>query len=158
MVAASHGTQSTTIARERSGCSSGVDLAYAMNAHTAQGVTAEHGIVVMRAAERQLATTKTFLVAMTRIVDQATLIVDSAPRLEAAVTRNAGAKTSAIEVAGGVARGAEQGLAVRAAANLGVPERARSEKPGRADGDKAAERAARGAMLPLPQKSLEMDM
>jgi len=124
----------------------------------AQGVTAEHGIVVMRAAERQLATAKTFLVAMTRIVDRATLIVDSAPRLEAAVTRNAGAKTSAIEVAGGMARVEAQGMAVRAAANPGTPERMRSVETGRMNGDKAAERAARGVALPLPEKSLEMDI
>ena len=77
-----------------------LDLAYAMNAHMAQGVTAEHGIVVMRSTERMLASTRTFLVALTRIADRATLVVDSAPRLERAVTRTPGDKTSALETTG----------------------------------------------------------
>ncbi len=74
-----------------------LDLAYAINAHTAQGVTAEHGIVVMRSSERQLASAKTFLVALTRIVDRATLVVDRAAAVERAVTRNSGGKSSALE-------------------------------------------------------------
>jgi ATP-dependent exoDNAse (exonuclease V) alpha subunit len=75
------------------------DLAYALNAHIAQGVTTPHGIVMMSAGEPKLASAKTLLVAMTRIADQATLIVDSGRNLERAVVRNPGAKTSALDVA-----------------------------------------------------------
>ena len=77
-----------------------LDLAYALNAHIAQGVTAEHGIVMMSAAERKLSSAQSFLVNMTRIVDKATLVVDSGRQLKRAVSRNAGEKTSALDVAG----------------------------------------------------------
>lgn len=75
------------------------DIAYALNAHIAQGVTTPHGIVMMSAGEPKLASAKTLLVAMTRIADKATLIVDSGRNLERAVVRNPGAKTSALDVA-----------------------------------------------------------
>jgi hypothetical protein len=75
------------------------DLAYALNAHIAQGVTTAHGIVMMSANEPKLASAKTLLVAMTRIADRATLIVDSGRNLERAVIRNPGTKTSALDVA-----------------------------------------------------------
>ncbi|MFZ4748413.1 MAG: hypothetical protein ACOYLK_16270, partial [Sphingomonas sp.] len=77
-----------------------LDLAYALNAHIAQGITAEHGIVMMSAAERKLSSAQAFLVNMTRIVDKATLVVDSGRQLERAVSRNSGEKTSALDVAG----------------------------------------------------------
>ncbi|WP_298273809.1 MULTISPECIES: MobF family relaxase [Alphaproteobacteria] len=75
-----------------------LDLAYALNVHAAQGVTTDHGIVMMSAAERRLASEKSFLVAVTRIADQATLVVDSGRDLERAVMRNPGEKTSAMDV------------------------------------------------------------
>lgn len=75
------------------------DLAYALNAHIAQGVTTAHGIVMMSAGEPKLASGKTLLVAMTRIADQATLIVDSGNSLDRTVVRNPGTKTSALDVA-----------------------------------------------------------
>lgn len=75
-----------------------LDLAYALNVHAAQGVTTDHGIVMMSAAERRLASEKSFLVALTRIADQATLVVDSGRDLERAVMRNPGEKTSAMDV------------------------------------------------------------
>lgn len=52
----------------------------------------------MSAAERRLASEKSFLVAVTRIADQATLVVDSGRALERAVLRNPGEKTSAMDV------------------------------------------------------------
>jgi len=76
-----------------------LDLAYALNVHVAQGVTTDHGIVMMSAGEPKLASGQTLLVAMTRIADKATLIVDSGRRLEHAVVRNPGAKTSALGIA-----------------------------------------------------------
>ena len=77
-----------------------LDLAYAVNVHVAQGVTSKHGIVVMNSSERHLANARTFLVALTRVADRATLVVDNGRKLARAVARNPGDKTSALEVAG----------------------------------------------------------
>jgi hypothetical protein len=63
----------------------------------AQGLTSDRGIAVMDSAERKLASKQTFLVTITRLRDSLTLIVDSGQRLERAVERNPGVKTSAIE-------------------------------------------------------------
>ena len=75
-----------------------VDLAYALNAHMAQGLTSDRGIAVMDSRERNLANQKTFLVTVTRLRDHLTLVVDSAAKLGAAVSRNRGDKASALEV------------------------------------------------------------
>ncbi len=77
-----------------------LDLAYAVNVHVAQGVTTPNGIVAMDSRERNLNTARAFLVALTRIADRATLVVDDPAKLERAVSRNPGEKTSALEVAG----------------------------------------------------------
>ena len=74
-----------------------IDLAYAINVHVSQGMTAKSGIILMSERERTLNSTRTFLVAVTRIADKATLVVDSANALERAVARNPGVKTSATE-------------------------------------------------------------
>ncbi len=74
-----------------------LDLAYALNAHMAQGLTADRGIAVMDSNERHLASQQTFLVTITRLRDGLTLIVDNARKLEAAIERNPGEKTSALE-------------------------------------------------------------
>ena len=76
-----------------------LDLAYAVNVHIAQGVTSANGIVVMDSRERNLNSIKAFLVALTRVADRATLVVDDPAKLERAVSRNPGEKASAIEVA-----------------------------------------------------------
>jgi conjugative relaxase-like TrwC/TraI family protein len=88
-----------------------LDLAYALNVHAAQGVTTENGIVMMSARERLLAAENGFLVAMTRIADRATLVVDRAPDLERLVFRQSGAKTSAIETAR-IGESAQKGAAL----------------------------------------------
>ncbi|MBN9504746.1 MAG: conjugative relaxase [Altererythrobacter sp.] len=75
-----------------------LDLAYALNAHMAQGLTSDRGIAVMDSRERNLANQKTFLVTVTRLRDSLTLVVDNAGRLGAAIGRNAGEKSSALEV------------------------------------------------------------
>ena len=75
-----------------------LDLAYAVNVHVAQGVTSPNGIVVMDSGERHLNSIKSFLVALTRIADRATLVVDDGRKLERGVTRNSGDKTSALDV------------------------------------------------------------
>lgn len=77
-----------------------LDLAYALTVHAAQGMTAQSGIMVMRAEERQLNSTRSFLVAATRVTDDISLIVDNARSVEWSVSRNRGDKTSAIEIAG----------------------------------------------------------
>ena len=75
-----------------------LDLAYALNAHMAQGLTSDRGIAVMDSRERNLANQKTFLVTVTRLRDHLTLVVDSAARLSAAVSKNRGEKSSALEI------------------------------------------------------------
>lgn len=74
-----------------------MDLAYALNVHVAQGVTAKAGIMVMDSRERMLNTGKTFLVAVTRIAEKATLVIDDGAKLEQSVKHRSGEKTSAIE-------------------------------------------------------------
>jgi conjugative relaxase-like TrwC/TraI family protein len=74
-----------------------LDLAYALNAHMAQGLTSDRGIAVMDSRERNLSNQKTFLVTITRLRDGLTLFVDNVGKLEAAVARNPGAKRSALE-------------------------------------------------------------
>ncbi|PZU48990.1 MAG: TrwC protein [Sphingomonas sp.] len=76
-----------------------IDLAYAINVHVSQGMTAKNGIMLMSERERMLNSTQSFLVAVTRIAEHASLVVDSAKGLERAVARNTGEKTSAIEAA-----------------------------------------------------------
>jgi len=80
-----------------------LDLAYAINVHVAQGVTTDHGILALRSTERKLLSERSFLVALTRVADRVALIVDDGRRVEHGVLRNAGDKTSALEVAGGMA-------------------------------------------------------
>lgn len=75
-----------------------LDLAYALNAYAAQGVTTRHGIVVMDSSEVMLASSRTLAVALTRIADQPRLVIDSAHRLEQAVIRNSAAKLSALDI------------------------------------------------------------
>lgn len=75
-----------------------IDLAYALNAHMAQGLTSDRGIAVMDSRERNLSNQKTFLVTITRLRDHLTLVVDSSDRLGAVVARNKGEKASALEV------------------------------------------------------------
>ena len=76
-----------------------LDLAYAINVHIAQGMTADKGIILMSEREKMLNSAQSFLVAVTRIADSATLVVDNVKALERDVTRNLGGKTSAIEAA-----------------------------------------------------------
>lgn len=87
-----------------------IDLAYALNAHMAQGLTSDRGIAVMNSRERNLSNKQTFLVTITRLRDQLTLIVDNRDKLEAAVGRNDGAKTSALEVTDRLGKAAAKGL------------------------------------------------
>lgn len=108
-----------------------VDLAYALNAHMAQGLTSDRGIAVMDSRERNLANQKTFLVTVTRLRDQLTLVVDSAAKLGAAVSRNRGEKASALEVT----------QRLKAAAQVGVGRAAPEQGPKASEKELAKERA-----------------
>lgn len=99
-----------------------LDLAYALNAHMAQGLTSDRGIAVMDSRERNLSNQQTFLVTITRLRDGLTLIVDNAARLETAVERNSGMKTSALEVTRALATAAAKGLAKGKAGSTPVRE------------------------------------
>ena len=55
--------------------------------------------MVLSEKEKMLNSARGFLVAATRFTGEATLIVDNARNIERAVTRNAGDKTSAAEIA-----------------------------------------------------------
>lgn len=88
-----------------------LDLAYALNAHMAQGLTSDRGIAVMDSRERNLANQRTFLVTVTRLRDHLTLVVDSAAKLGRAAAQNPGDKTSALEVTERLRLAAAKGLA-----------------------------------------------
>lgn len=79
-----------------------LDLGYALNAHMAQGLTADRGIAVFDSREQNLTNEKLFLVNITRVRDSLELIVDSGARVERGIARNAGEKTSALETTGEV--------------------------------------------------------
>jgi conjugative relaxase-like TrwC/TraI family protein len=87
-----------------------LDLAYALNAHMAQGLTSDRGIAVMDSREKNLSNQQTFLVTITRLRDGLTLFIDNARRLEAAVERNTGMKRSALETADMLRESAARGL------------------------------------------------
>ena len=53
-----------------------------------------------RVAATRLNTARAFLVALTRIADRATLVVDDPAKLERAVSRNPGEKTSSLKTTG----------------------------------------------------------
>ena len=75
-------------------------LAYALNMHMAQGVTADNGIAVMGSTEQNLSNQRLFNVTVTRVRDELTLYTDDKDRLAAAIERNPGDKTSALETIG----------------------------------------------------------
>jgi conjugative relaxase-like TrwC/TraI family protein len=77
-----------------------LDLAYAINAHIAQGITTDHGIIALRSSERRQLSERSFLVSLTRIADKIALIVDDGRKIERGVARNSGDKTSALDVVG----------------------------------------------------------
>ena len=74
-----------------------LDLAYALNAHMAQGLTSDRGIGVIDSSERKLVSEQNFLVTVTRLRDHLTLIIDNGERVQRAVELNPGTKTSALE-------------------------------------------------------------
>jgi len=88
-----------------------LDLAYALNAHMAQGLTSDRGIAVIDSRERNLANRQTFLVTVTRLRDGLTLVADSAEKLGRAIKANSGEKASALEVTERLKTAAAKGIA-----------------------------------------------
>ena len=88
-----------------------LDLAYALNAHMAQGLTSDRGIAVMDSRERNLANQQTFLVTVTRLRDGLTIVADNAEKLGRAIKANSGEKTSALEVTERLKTAAARGTA-----------------------------------------------
>ena len=77
-----------------------IDLAYALNAHMAQGVTSDHGIAVMDSRETRLANLRLALVTATRVRDSFKVVADDPARLVRQLEANRGDKTSALETIG----------------------------------------------------------
>ncbi|WP_054122402.1 AAA family ATPase [Novosphingobium sp. AAP93] len=88
-----------------------LDLAYALNAHMAQGLTSDKGIAVMDRRTRKLLSARNFLVTITRLRDELTLIVDNRDKVEMGIGRNPGDKTSALEVTERLGAAAARGQA-----------------------------------------------
>ena len=88
-----------------------IDLAYALNAHMAQGLTSDKGIAVMDSHTRKLLSARNFLVTITRLRDELTLIVDNRDKVEMGIGRNPGDKTSALEVTERLGAAAAKGQA-----------------------------------------------
>ena len=103
-----------------------MDLAYALNAHMAQGLTSDRGIAVMDSRERNLANRQTFLVTVTRLRDGLTLIADNAEKLGRAIKSNSGEKASALEVMQRLKAAAAKGLSQDKDVGSASPE---SDKP-----------------------------
>jgi hypothetical protein len=80
-----------------------LDLGYALNAHMAQGLTADRAIAVMDSSEKNLSNQRLFLVNITRVRDELQLIVDDSSRIAQQISRNTGDKTAALETTGEVA-------------------------------------------------------
>ncbi|AKM08811.1 MobF family relaxase [Croceicoccus naphthovorans] len=77
-----------------------IDLAYAYNAHMAQGMTTDKAIVVMEARDTKLLTRQNFLVSVTRVRDDLTVYVDKADQAQRKLELQSGEKTSALETVG----------------------------------------------------------
>ncbi len=77
-----------------------IDLAYAFNAHMAQGLTADRAIVVMESRDTKLLTKQNFLVSVSRARDDLTVYVDKADRTKAKLELQSGEKTSALQTIG----------------------------------------------------------
>ena len=103
-----------------------IDLAYALNAHMAQGLTSDKGIAVMDSQTRKLLSARNFLVTITRLRDELTLIVDNRDKVELGIGRNSGDKTSALEVTERLGAAAAKG---QAAGKAPAPEPKGKEPP-----------------------------
>lgn len=77
-----------------------LDLAYALNVHMAQGVTADKAIGVMHSYESNLSNQRLTNVVVTRVRDDLIMVVDDQKKLAAQLDSTPGNKTSALESLG----------------------------------------------------------
>ncbi|MFZ4748625.1 MAG: ATP-dependent DNA helicase, partial [Sphingomonas sp.] len=77
-----------------------LDLAYALNMHMAQGMTADKGALVMGSDERFLANQRLAHVGLTRVREDLQIFTDDKDKLIRQIDRTSGDKTSALEVTG----------------------------------------------------------
>lgn len=75
-----------------------VDLAYAMNAHSAQGATSERAILVASSSDGPLLNKSLFAMLFTRARDKVELVTDALDKIERRAMGQTGEKTSAIEI------------------------------------------------------------
>lgn len=150
-----------------------LDLGYALNAHMAQGLTADRGIAVFDSRERNLTNERLFLVNITRVRDSLELIVDNGAAVERSIVRNQGDKTAALETLGQI-RIDRYGHAARSVApqsqapsqgspgtaSIGSGATRDVESANTRSADKPAPDAAPRPQttLPLPVKQLEIDL
>ena len=80
-----------------------LDLAYALNMHMAQGMTADKGALVMGSEERFLANQRLAHVGLTRVREELKIFTDDKDKLIRQIDRTSGNKTSALEVTGQLA-------------------------------------------------------
>ena len=136
-------------------------LAYALNMHMAQGMTADNGIGVMTSHERNLSNERLFNVMVTRTRDGLELYTDDKDRLARSLETNAGNKTSALETVGKVEIDKERS---GSAPNGGAkPEFNPTLTPELERASKVQVHSLRTGLgpepqLPLPEKSLELGL
>ena len=143
-------------------------LAYALNMHMAQGVTADNGIAVMGSREQNLSNQRLFNVTVTRVRDDLTLYTDDKERLTAAIERNSGDKTSALETVGRIdidRRGRPSGPS----GDTQKPQDPETPKPGDPKSNASLDLRSmrvpddirtpdKGPQLPVPEKSLDLSL
>lgn len=77
-----------------------INLAYALNANAAQGISIEKDVLAMSYKEINLSNQRLFNVLVTRARDDLILFTDNRDKLTQAIERNEGNKTSALETTG----------------------------------------------------------
>ena len=155
-----------------------LDLAYSLNMHMAQGITTDKAITVMSSHERHLSNQRLFNVAVTRVRDALTMIVDDKEKLSRQLDMNPGNKTSALETLGRIDIDGRRGSAPDAPFDpgpidgLGLPDipAAGGELPplpagpategaGNGKTPDAPDKSGRGDTLPpLPERSLGLNL
>ena len=138
-----------------------IGLAYALNMHMAQGVTADRGIAVMASNERQLSNQRLFNVTVSRVRDDLTLFVDDKAALAGQLERNPGNKTSALETIGRleVDRPPPSAPAAgRSGATFNPSLPPELVQPARAEGSLRVGAGPKENAIPLPEKGLELGL
>jgi len=131
-----------------------IDLAYATNAHTAQGATADRAIIVAHSREGALISSTLAAVLFTRAREQVELVTDSLPKLEMRAARNSGEKTAAVEVAGQENAARVSSASVATPQSLAMPQTQPSAHPPNA----AAAQASNAGKSAGSDREIEIDI